>query len=464
MATNDPPHLQLSWHSMPEILTEGELERPHVERAGRNRHTIFAVLAALAFLLGLTLGIVSERSAVPVPSTLLGSLLALGTIWVAALRMSVIPLVIALLVVSIASLPQKASVWRIGTRALAVFVALLSGAATLAALLLPSLFDIPGTPVLGSPSTSVPSIPAVLAETGSLMSGIASLVPRSPLGALANTALLPLLMLSLALGLALRTTHPRWCATAVRVFQMVEQAMLVVVHWLVALAPIAVFGLALDLGARMGSAAAIAAGKYILITSLVLVGLTLLLYPLVGLTRCIPLREFAVTSLPSQVVAFGSRSSIASFPVMLKSIHRRPCPHADETGIVLPLAASAFKLSTPVSMLTGGLLLAELYRVPLGPAEIVVLALSSIGASFLGAGIPHGGLFVFAPFYLSVGLPAEGVGVLLALDLIPDIFKTVLNVTGIMATTMILTGTERKSVRAPSPADPAGRVARGGVK
>jgi Na+/H+-dicarboxylate symporter len=112
------------------------------------------------------------------------------------------------------------------------------------------------------------------------------------------------------------------------------------------------------------------------------------------------------------------------------------------TGFVLPLAASTFKLNTPVSDLVGPLFLAQLYGIDLAPAQIIVMTLVTVAMSFSNPGIPSGGLFVVtAPVMLSAGLPLDGIGLLIAADSIPDIFATVVNVTGDMGVAAIVAGT-----------------------
>jgi Na+/H+-dicarboxylate symporter len=109
------------------------------------------------------------------------------------------------------------------------------------------------------------------------------------------------------------------------------------------------------------------------------------------------------------------------------------------TGFVLPLAVSTFKINTPIADLAGPLFIAQLYGVSLGPAQIATMAALSVAMSFSNPGIPSGGMFaVTAPVLLSVGLPVEGIGLLIAADAIPDVFNTVINVTGDMTVATVL--------------------------
>jgi Na+/H+-dicarboxylate symporter len=108
------------------------------------------------------------------------------------------------------------------------------------------------------------------------------------------------------------------------------------------------------------------------------------------------------------------------------------------SGFALPFGVSVFRLNQAVTWIVSALFVAKLYDVPLTTAQLAFLGACSVPMSFSIPGIPSGGLFIIAPFFVSVGLPIEGIGILLALDAIPGMFKTLLNVTSQMATTVLL--------------------------
>jgi proton glutamate symport protein len=215
--------------------------------------------------------------------------------------------------------------------------------------------------------------------------------------------------------------------------------MLILVHGILRLTPLGVFALALGMGKDLGMAAAGALGYYVLVLSGMLIALTLLVYPAVALaTRRSPL-VFAQAAAPAQAVAAGTRSSLASLPVMIESARARFGDKPAVGGFVLPRAVSTFKLNTPVSDLVGPLFLAHLYGIHLEPSQIVVMTLVTIAMSFSNPGIPSGGLFVVtAPVMMSAGLPLDGIGLLIAADSIPDVFATIVNVTGDMGVAAIV--------------------------
>jgi Na+/H+-dicarboxylate symporter len=199
------------------------------------------------------------------------------------------------------------------------------------------------------------------------------------------------------------------------------------------LAPVGVFALMLPLGARGGSGLAGALGFYIAAYSIACVLFTLLLYPVVASLGRISLRDFTAAALPAQLIALSSSSSIASLPALVEGAEQRLDLPKDVTGFVLPLAVSMFKFAAPVSWTFGSLFVAWFYRVDLHAAQYATIAFASTFLAFAAPGVPRGAFLMLAPLFLAIGLPVEGVGILIAVDAIPDLFSTVLNVSGDLA-------------------------------
>jgi Na+/H+-dicarboxylate symporter len=209
--------------------------------------------------------------------------------------------------------------------------------------------------------------------------------------------------------------------------------MLVLVRWIVWLAPIGVFALMLPLGAHGGSGLAGALGFYVAAYSIASVVFTLLLYPVVAAAGGVPVRDFAAAALPAQLIAFSSSSSIASLPALVEEAEQRLRLPPEVTGFVLPLAVSTFKFAGPVSWTFGALFVAWFYRVDLHAAQYATIAFATTFVSFAAPGVPRGAFLMLAPLFLAIGLPVEGIGILIAVDAIPDLFATVLNASGDLA-------------------------------
>ena len=209
--------------------------------------------------------------------------------------------------------------------------------------------------------------------------------------------------------------------------------------WVLLLAPIGVFALAIGLALHLGTSLAGAVAFFLVAHCGVVFGIGVLIYVLMWLTGA-PMKRFARATLPAQVVATGTRSSVAALPAMIDGAERVLQVPPEVAGVVLPLGVSVFRVNTPASWIVSCLFIAKLYGVPLGLGAVITVGLASIPMSLSVPGIPSGGLLILAPLFVAVGEPVEGNGLLNALDAITDVFKTVVIVTGHMAATTLLGG------------------------
>jgi len=386
----------------------------------------------VALVLGIAVGLGILAHPTPALLKLVSVIEPIGILWATAIRMTVIPLVVSLLITSVASCSDMSAVRRIGGRTLVAFLGLfvLVGAASL--LIVPPLFawlhmDPATTAILrgnaGSSAAATPAIP-------SFGEWLVSLVPTNPVRAASDGAMLPLVVFTLAFALALLKVAPDRRDAALSFFHGVGDAMLVIVRAIIELAPIGVFALMAPVASRTGLAAAGALGYYVVVTVVAQVLVILLLYPVAAFAGRVPLLRFARALFPAQAVAVSSASSLASLPALLDGSERRLRLPPSITGMVLPLAVSTFKIATPTIWLIAAIFLAHLYGVRLGFGQLVVICVTSIMTSFSLPGVPHGWLLVISPLVATMGIPAEGIGLLIAVDVVPDIVATALNVTG----------------------------------
>jgi Na+/H+-dicarboxylate symporter len=259
---------------------------------------------------------------------------------------------------------------------------------------------------------------------------LTSIIPTNAIKAAADGAMLPLVVFSILFAFAIMKTGERARDTLLNFFHAIGEAMLTLVRWVILAAPLGVFALALALTARLGASAAGTLGLYILIICGLYLVYTLMLYPIAVLGGHVSLRHFAKSIAPAQAVALSTRSSLASLPALLEAAERRLMLPRAVSGFVLPLSVAVFKTSTPITQIGGTLLVSGLYGVPISATQLVTIAALSVLLSFSSPGIPSGGLLIMAPVFASVGLPSEGVGILIAVDIFPDAVRTLLNVTG----------------------------------
>ena len=392
------------------------------------------VLAALLF--GLAAGVAIAWSKSPALLSVASAVEPIGALWVNAIRMTVVPLVVPLLFTGIAS-SSSHNIGRMGGRAAAWFVGLVAAGALLAAIVAPPLLSLAD---LDSPAfaslrerTSTAAV-----ELPPFRDWIVNLIPSNPVRAAADGAMLPLIVFTAIFALAATRLESAHRDTLVDAFTAVGRAALVVVEWILLLAPVGVFFLVLSLAARTGAELVAALGSFVLVACGLVVIASAALYPIATVFGRIPLRQFARACAAAQAVAFSTRSSLASLPAMLDSAERelKLSPHV--SGMALPVAVALFKFASPIGRMTGTFFVAQLYGVDLGVVQIAAITGAIAALSFYSPGIPSGGLFILTPIYVALNLPVEGVGLLIALDLIPDMFITTGNVTADMTVVAIL--------------------------
>ena len=365
----------------------------------------------------------------------------IGSLWVNAIRMTVIPLIVSLIITGIASAADVQSIGRMGARTLLVFVLLLVLMAVVIMPLAPSVFAL-------LPDGARPTLPPGAAEAarevgsgGQLQtfgSWVSSLLPANPIGAAANGAMVPFILFVLLLALAIARSSDATRTTLVAFFRALGEAMMTLVRGVIWLAPLGVFVLVLPIAAHAGGALVGAIGFYIVAYSAASLACIALLYPVVRLAAGIPMARFAKAVLPAQLIAFSSSSSVASLPALVEAAKSELGLPVNVTGFVLPLAAAMFKIAAPVSWTVGALFIGWFYNVPLHMTQLATVAFAAVFLGFAAPGIPRGAFIMLTPLLVAVGLPAEGIGILIAVDAIPDTFATVLNSTGHMAATALV--------------------------
>lgn len=390
----------------------------------------------LALVVGLVAGALIAAKPDPRLLALVSVVEPIGTLWINALRMVVVPLVVSLLIVGVASLADLRAVGQWGGRAMLVFVLLLAVSSVIGLTLVPVLFGgltiDPATTLAlrASAASTAQQTSESLQRMPTMTQWLVDLIPTNPVRAAADGAMLPLVIFSIAFGLAATQIRAAEREAIGRFFRGVADAMLVLVRWVLALAPAGVFALSLAVAARMGVGAAGAIGYYVGATAVSLTALTLALYVTAMLVGRISLPRFARAVLPAQVVGFTSRSSLASLPAQIHGATAQLGLPAATTGFVLPLAVSTFKVHAPVNWSGLAIFTGLLYGIPLGPGDLLTVVVSALLLSFAVPGIPSAGMLLIAPVFVELGLPVEALGILIAVDAIPDMFKTITNVTG----------------------------------
>lgn len=366
----------------------------------------------------------------------LASLLApIGQLWINAIRMTIVPLVVSLLFVSVATRETGEGLGRLTVVTVATFFALLVFAAVVALFLAPPLIaDMKlGAGVAESLRASASAGAAGTSAKVTALPGfgewLTSLVPANVIRAAADGAMVPLIVFTLLMALASRQIDAPLRRALVDFFAALAAAMTKIVDWIIGLAPIGIFALVVAAASRVGVALAGAMAYYVFAISAALVLFTLLLYPFASIVGRIPLGWFVRAAIPPQAVALSSSSSLASLPALIEAGQLLGMP-PQVTGFVLPLSVSTFKVATPITWMIGTLFLAKLYGVSLSGTAMVTIAITAVALSLTIPGVPQGAQLLLAPLLVSYGIPPEGIALLIAADTIPDLVGTMTNVTG----------------------------------
>jgi Na+/H+-dicarboxylate symporter len=399
----------------------------------------------LALIAGLASGLLLSRTDAATIERVVAYIEPFGTLFVNAIRMTVIPLVVSLIIVGIAG-ADATRVARVGGRAFLVAFAFLCLSGFVGALVAPPVFahltiDAASVAALQARASNALVTPAG-ADTSrhapAALQWLIDLVPANPVRAAADGAMLPLVVFAVAFGVALLATAPEHRDPVVRFFRGVAEAMLRLVRWVLVLAPLGVFALSLPLVARLGIVAIGALVSYVvLIVITTTLFVLLVVYPAAAILGHIPLGRFARAVFPAQAVAFASRTSLAALPALIEGAERRLGMTAESSGFLFPLASALFRVGAPIGLTVAAVFVAHLYGHDLTSAQVATAAATTVLTSFSIPGIPGGSVIAMVPILASVGLPAEGVGLLLGVDTIPDAFRTTANVTGQMAAAVI---------------------------
>ncbi len=357
-----------------------------------------------------------------------------GTLWLRALQMTIIPLVAALLVLGIVQLASAAKAGAAARRMLLLVFGVLVAGGAITAALLPWLLTM--VPVPESASAFLAETPQEAQQVPELSDFLASLVAPNIVAAAAETAMLPLTIFFALFAVAITRLPEKQSETLLNFFHALANAMLQIIGWVLWLAPFGVFALALGVAARAGGGAFAALGHYILVVSamggFVLIGAYILAWVLGGVS---PWR-FAKAVLPAQAVAVSTQSSLASLPAMLDSSGRLGLRQST-SEFVLPLAVAIFRATSPAMNLAVAIYVAHLAGVEISPtllaAGIGVAIIISIGSVSLPGSISF--VVSIGPIAIAMGVPVEPLALLVAVEMLPDIMRTLGNVTMNVAVT-----------------------------
>lgn len=403
------------------------------------------VVAAL--IAGLIVGALVHRSG---DATLqLGAHLveSLGGLWLNALQMTVVPLVFSLLVTGIGSVADAVATGRLASRAVLLFVTLIVFAAVYGIVATNGALALwpvaPGD--LAAIGNGASGTPTTITAAPDFADWVRALAPSNVFKAAAEPNVLQLVVFAIFFGFAATRLPQNLREPLVTTFKAVSEAVIIVVEWILKVGPIGVFALSLGVGLKTGFDAAGGILHYIIVVA----GVTALSIPIAIAIALIwgkvSLKHFSAASAPVWAIAFSTQSSLASLPAMLE-VARRSLAISDRVAdLVLPLAVAVFRFTSPIANLAVCVFIAHLYGRDPGVLQYASAVFVAFAVSVGSVGLPGQVSYVssIAPICLTLGLPLDLLGIFLAVEVIPDIFRTIGNVTGDLAATVILNRGEK---------------------
>ncbi len=401
------------------------------------------VLATFAALIaGLALGVALASAALP--GFVTDSIALTGSLWLRALQMTIIPLVASLLVLGLAQMVEAASAGAAARRFIALVLGVAVAGGVFTALALPVLLGV--APIPQSAAGFLAEVPADAGQVPGILDFMQSLIAPNIIAAAAETAMLPVTVFFALLAVAITRLPKAQSAVLLGFFHALANAMLQIIGWVLWIAPVGVAALAFGVGLRSGGGAFAALAHYIVVVSAMGGFILLLAYAIAwGLGR-VGIVAFGRAVLPAQAVAVSTQSSLASLPAMLDSAGRlglRP----STAEFVLPLAVAIFRASSVAMNMAVALYVAALAGIQVPPAlvafGIAVAVIISVGSVSLPGSISF--VVSIGPIALAMGIPIEPLALLVAVEMLPDIMRTLANVTMNVAVASAVdrTGAER---------------------
>ena len=399
----------------------------------------------LQLLVGLLIGLIAGMATSGTTQKVIGEiLLPVGSLWLDALTMTVVPLIFGLLVTGIASASRNAAAGSIATRALILFALMLTAASVTAALLAEGLLRIwPVTQGFEAASASPPPL--------SQSEWFRGIIPANPVKAAAETAMVPLVTFAIFFGFAISRIKMDLADALLKLLSALVETMLVIVSWVLVVAPVGIAALAFGAGATLGVGVVGAFAQYVAVVIACCLAATLLAYIWASLAGGrLPLR-FGRSVLAAQAVALGTQSSLASLPVMVDAARNLDVPE-ETAAIVLPMAVSLFRAASVAANVAVTIYLGHMHGVRPEAATLALIAIVAVPVSLGAVGLPAQISFfaTIAPICIAAGVPVAALPLLLAIEAIPDLFRTVGNVTSDIAAACAISGKPSRSPGQPS--------------
>lgn len=358
-----------------------------------------------------------------------------GTVFINAIRMVIIPLVMAVIFTGVAKLGDPRKLGRLGGTTLAFFWATIVPAIVIGmGVMRLALSFAPDVPVPEAAAREAPPLPG-------LVDFLVGLIPSNPFAAAASGSLLQLIVFTALLAAAAGALDDRRRTLLIDFADAVAEALIKLVWWILWTAPIGIFGLAAPVTAQLGWGLIQSLAVFVIAVVLglgIYIGVVYL--PFLKFVGGIgPMRFFAGT-FGAASIAFSTTSTAAALPVTLEEAKRELGVSETVADLVLPLGASMYRAGSALFQGAAIIFLAHLYDVSIPPAAVGGAILATFMVSLTVAPVPSSGVMTLAPALDTVGIPLSGLSILLGIDRVPDMFRTTTNLLGQITTAVVVDG------------------------
>ncbi|MFW6205936.1 MAG: dicarboxylate/amino acid:cation symporter [Gemmatimonadota bacterium] len=412
--------------------------------------------------LGVAIGLVANLLGIEWLQTVLGALEPIGTAFIRLITMVVVPLVAASLLIGTASLGDLSKLGRIGGKTVAYYMTTTAIAVTIGIVL--SNVVKPGARIDArtrdtlseSFAEQAGESMALAAEKPPMVETLLNMIPRNPVQAAAEMDLLPLIIFMILFGAAITLVEEEKKNAVLKFAEGVNDAVMVLIDWIMLLAPYAVFALIAAVVAQFGMDLLKSLLVYTLTVS---AGLLLHAFGTYGLIIRFIVKMSPATFfkriIEAPVVAFSTSSSNATLPVTMETAEEDVGISPQVSSFVLPLGATINMDGTAMYQAIATMFIAQIYGVGLGVGEQLTIVLTATLASIGAAGVPSAGIIILILVLNSVGLgghAAAGIALILGVDRILDMLRTAVNVTGDLTAASFVAVTEGEILE-PHPVD-----------
>lgn len=366
----------------------------------------------------------------------------LGNGFVRAIRMVVVPLVLCSLVMGSAGIEDVTKLGRIGIKTL-MFYLTTTAFAVILALVGGNIIN-PGKGVnlqdLSQMSVSTP-------QTKPFVEILLDMIPLNPIESLATGNMLQIIVFAILLGVALSLLGEK-AANIKKLFEEGNAVSLKLVELIMKLAPLGVYGLIAKTFTTLGYVALVPLFKYFIGVVIILVLHCLITYQgiLVVLGRYNPIKFFKGFA-PTMMVGFSTASSSACLPSSLKTVQETFGISKTISSFTIPLGNTINMDGTAVMQGIATIFIAQIYGKDLTLAHYISIILTATLASIGTAGVPGVGVIMLGMVLVQVGLPLEGIGLVMGIDRFVDMFRTMINVTGDAVCTLVIAKTEGEQLK-----------------